>query len=43
MGALTFTSGVRFDLFIPLKGEKIWMIQTTPNNVFQGTATKVSR
>ena len=33
-----------FDLFIQSKGEeKIWIIQTNPNNVFQGTATRVSR
>jgi len=42
-GMLTFLNGPSFDLFIPPKGEDIWMIQTNPNNVFQGTATKVSR
>ena len=44
MGIFAFSaSGPNFDLFIPPKGEDIWMIQTNPNNVFQGTATKVSR
>jgi hypothetical protein len=41
-GSLTFTGGPSFDLFFPPKGQEIWMIQTNPNNVFQGTATKVS-
>ncbi len=41
-GSLTFTGGPSFDLFIPAKGGDIWMIQTNPTNVFQGTATKVS-
>jgi len=41
-GSLTFTGGPSFDLFIPTKGGDIRMIQTNPNNVFQGTATKVS-
>ena len=44
MGTLAFSaSGPNFDLFIPPKDEDIWLIQTNPNNVFQGTATKVSR
>ena len=43
-GSLAFSAGgPNFDLFIPPKGEEIWMIQTNPNNVFQGTATKVAR
>jgi hypothetical protein len=43
-GSLAFSAtGPNFDLFIPPKGEEIWMIQTNPNNVFQGTATQVSR
>jgi hypothetical protein len=41
-GALTFLpSGPHFDLFIPLDGREIRMIQTDPNNVFQGGATKL--
>jgi hypothetical protein len=35
-GSLTFTGGPSFDLFFPPKGQEIWMIQTNPNNVFQG-------
>jgi hypothetical protein len=41
-GTITFTNGPSFDLFFGAKGDVIWMIQTNPNNVFQGTATKVS-
>ena len=42
-GTLSFTNGPKFDLFIPAKGARtIWLIQTDANNVFQGTATKVS-
>jgi hypothetical protein len=42
-GALTFLpSGPHFDLFIPLNGRQIWMIQIDQGNVFQGTVTKVS-
>jgi hypothetical protein len=42
-GTLTFAP-LTFDLFIQSKGEeKIWIIQTNPNNVFQGTATRVAR
>ena len=43
LGTLTFTDGPSFDLFIPLNGEKIRMIQTNPNNVFEGTVTKIAR
>ena len=42
-GTLVFLNGPSFDLFIAPKGEDIWMIQTNAGNVFQGTATKVSR
>ena len=43
VGTLTFLpSGPHFDLFLPLDGKEIWMIQTDANNVFQGTATKLS-
>jgi hypothetical protein len=41
-GTLTFLNGPSFDIFISPKGEKIWMIQTNPNNVFEGTATRTS-
>jgi hypothetical protein len=42
-GSLTFTGGPSFDLFFPVKATDIWMIQTNPTNVFQGTVTKLSR
>jgi hypothetical protein len=43
VGTLTFLpAGPHFDLFIPLSGQDIWMIQTDANNVFQGTATKLA-
>ena len=41
-GTLTFTGGPSFDLFVPAKGDVLWMIQTDPNSVLQGTVTKVS-
>jgi hypothetical protein len=43
LGTLTFTDGPSFDLFIPINGEKIRMIQTNPNNVFEGTVTRIAR
>src|SRR5207249_6102092 len=48
LGTLTFSSGNAFNLFIPLKGARIWMIQTNLNpnnsgNVFEGTARKIAR
>ena len=43
VGTLTFLpSGPHFDLFLPLDGKEIWMIQTDANNVFQGTASKLA-
>ena len=43
VGTLTFLpAGAHFDLFIPLGGQEIWMIQTDANNVLQGTATKLA-
>ena len=42
-GTLAFDGGASFDIFISPKGEKIWMIQTNPNTVFQGTATRISQ
>jgi hypothetical protein len=41
-GSLTFVDGIQFDLFFSRKGEDISMIQTNLNNVFRGTATRVS-
>ena len=42
LGTLTFAGGPHFDLFIPLDGQEIWMIQTDPGNVLQGTVTKLA-
>jgi len=44
VGTLAFTlpPGPTFDLFASPKGEDLWMIQTNPNNVFQGNVTRVS-
>jgi hypothetical protein len=41
-GSLVSTSGPTFDTFASPSGEDLWMIQTNPNNVFQGNVTKVS-
>jgi hypothetical protein len=44
-GTITFadSSGTEFDLVASARGNEIWMIQTNPNTVFQGTATRTSR
>jgi len=41
-GTITFSSGPTFDIFVSAKGDKLWMIQTNPNTVLQGTATRAS-
>jgi hypothetical protein len=41
-GTLQFTPGPSFDIFVAPKGRELWMIQTTPNNAFQGHVKKVS-
>ena len=41
-GSLQFTPGPSFDIFVGPKGRDLWMIQTTPGNVFQGHVKKVS-
>jgi hypothetical protein len=40
-GTLQFTGGPSFDIFVAPKGEDLWMIQTNPNNVFQGKVERV--
>jgi len=40
-GTLTFSSGIGFDIFVQPNGRQLWMIQTNPNTVFEGTATRV--
>jgi hypothetical protein len=42
-GTLTFANGFSFDTFLSPSGDDFWMIQTNPNNVFQGNVTRVSR
>jgi hypothetical protein len=42
-GTLTFTGGPAFNIVIGAQARTVWMIQTNPNTVFQGTATRVSR
>ena len=41
VGSLTFSTGPAFDFFVA-KRSKLQMIQTNPNNVFQGTAERLS-
>jgi hypothetical protein len=41
-GTILFT-GPAFDIFISPDAETIWMIQTNPTSVFQGTATRTLR
>jgi len=44
-GTITFDpvpNAPTFDAFFSLKADTLWMIQTTPNTVFQGTATRLS-
>jgi hypothetical protein len=43
VGTLTILPfGLHFDLFIPLSGQEIRIIQTDANSVLQGTATKLA-
>lgn len=41
-GTITF-DGPAFDIFISPRGDRLWLIQTNPNNVFEGSATRTSR
>jgi hypothetical protein len=41
-GTLVFSGGPSFDIHIAPHGETVWMIQTNPNTVFQGRATRLS-
>jgi hypothetical protein len=41
-GTITF-DGPTFDVFISPRGSQFWMIQTNPNSVFEGSATRTSR
>jgi hypothetical protein len=42
-GTIVFSSGQTFDTVVGLNGETVWMFQTNPNTVFQGTATRLER
>ena len=43
-GTITFDGpGPTFDMFFSPKAEELWMIQTNPNSVFQGIATRLLR
>jgi hypothetical protein len=42
-GTLVFTSGQTYDIVVALDGAAVWMFQTNPNTVFQGTATRLER
>ena len=41
-GTIAFDGGPSFDIFVSPNGEKLWMIQTNPDTVFQGRATRIS-
>ena len=41
-GTITF-DGPTFDIFAAPRGNQLWLIQSNPNNVFQGSATRTSQ
>lgn len=41
-GTIVFASGTSFNTVFAHNAKTIWMIQTNPTNVFQGTATQLS-
>lgn len=41
-GSVAF-DGPTFDIFIAPNGAEIWLIQTNPNSVFEGSAKRVAR
>ncbi len=42
IGTITF-DGPTFDIFAAPRGNQLWLIQTNPNNVFQGSAARTSQ
>ncbi len=40
-GTLNFTNGPSFNIYVRPSGKSLWMIETDPNTVFEGTAVKV--
>src|SRR5260221_13652690 len=43
IGSLAFPTGPTFDFYIGFREATLYMIQTNPNTVFQGTAERLSR
>jgi hypothetical protein len=41
-GTISF-GGPTYDFFVDQSGKEMWLIQTNPNTVFQGTATRTER
>jgi hypothetical protein len=41
-GTITF-DGPLFDIFVAPNGRELWLVQTNPNSVFQGSAKRVGR
>jgi len=41
-GTITF-DGPTFDIVVAPRGNQLWLIQSNPNNAFQGSATRTSR
>ena len=42
-GTLAFLpSGPNFNIFATPRGEDLWMVQTNPGNIFQGSVTKMA-
>ena len=38
-----FFNGPSFDIFVAPTGKKLWLIETDPGTVFEGTATRTSK
>jgi len=42
-GRLDFTPGPSFKVVVAPKGDELWMIQTNPNNVLQGSTIRLAK
>ena len=42
-GTIAFEGGPAFDIFVAPRGNQLWLIQTNPNSVFEGSAIRTSR
>jgi hypothetical protein len=40
-GTLQFTPGPSFNIYVAPRGDEFWLMQSNPNNVFQGTAKRL--